>query len=123
MTCAVTEAVMNGGKRDDFIDAMKKYGAMYPNVGYGIKFLEWLMSDNREPYHSFGNGSAMRDSLCAWIMDCSFYARIGMLPERGRIKEVDTVEGKLTMMDGLEISLGSVRHVCSPLIPDVMNWL
>ena len=41
----------------------------------------------------------------------------------GRIKKVDTVEGKLTMMDGLEISLGSVRHVCSPLIPDVMNWL
>ena len=84
MTCAVAEAVMNGGRRDDFIDAMKKYGAMYPNVGYGIKFLEWLMSDNREPYHSFGNGSAMRVSPCAWIMDCGFYARMGMLPERGR---------------------------------------
>ena len=25
MTCAVAEAVMNGGKKDDFIDAMKKY--------------------------------------------------------------------------------------------------
>ena len=24
MTCAVAEAVMNGGERDDFIDAMKK---------------------------------------------------------------------------------------------------
>lgn len=84
MTCAVAEAVMNGGKRDDFIDAMKEYGAMYPNVGYGIKFLEWLMSDSREPYHSFGNGSAMRVSPCAWIMDCGFYDRMGMLPERGR---------------------------------------
>ena len=29
MTCAVAEAVMNGGERDDFIDAMKKYGRMY----------------------------------------------------------------------------------------------
>ena len=33
MTCAVAEAVMNGGKKDDFIDAMKKYGEMYPDAG------------------------------------------------------------------------------------------
>ena len=32
MTCAVAEAVMNGGERDDFIDAMKKYGRMYPDA-------------------------------------------------------------------------------------------
>ena len=30
MTCAVAEAVMNGGEWDHFIDAMKKYGRMYP---------------------------------------------------------------------------------------------
>lgn len=56
---------------------MKKYGAMYPNAGYGIKFLEWLMSDTREPYNSFGNGAAMRVSPCGWIMDCGFYVRTG----------------------------------------------
>ena len=28
MTCAVAEAVMNGGKREDFIKAMKKYGRL-----------------------------------------------------------------------------------------------
>ena len=28
MTCAVAEAIMNGGQKDDFIDAMKKYGRM-----------------------------------------------------------------------------------------------
>lgn len=38
MTCAVAEAVMNGGKKDDFIDAMKKYGRMYPDAGYGGRF-------------------------------------------------------------------------------------
>lgn len=26
MTCAVAEAIMRGGKRQDFIDAMKRYG-------------------------------------------------------------------------------------------------
>ncbi len=38
MTCAVAEAVMNGGERDHFIDAMKKYGRMYPDAGYGSWF-------------------------------------------------------------------------------------
>ncbi|VPP39907.1 hydrolase [Streptococcus pneumoniae] len=80
MTCAVAEAIMNGGQKDDFIDAMKKYGSMYPNADYGARFNAWLNSDNREPYNSFGNGSSMRISPCAWIMDCGFYAKTGMWP-------------------------------------------
>ena len=80
MTCAVAEAIMNGGQKDDFIDAMKKYGRLYPNADYGARFNAWLNSDNREPYSSFGNGSAMRVSPCAWDMDCGFYARTGMWP-------------------------------------------
>ena len=71
MTCAVAEAIMNGGQKDDFIDAMKKYGRMYPNADYGARFNRWLMTDNREPYNSFGNGSAMRVSPCAWVMDAT----------------------------------------------------
>lgn len=84
MTCAVAEAVMNGGERDDFIDAMKKYGKMYPDAGYGGHFGMWLNSDDREPYNSFGNGSAMRVAPCGWIMNCGFTARTGMWPSNGR---------------------------------------
>ena len=62
MTIAVAEALMNGGERDHFIDAMKKYGRMYPDAGYGGRFGAWLFSDSREPYNSWGNGSAMRVS-------------------------------------------------------------
>ena len=83
MTCAVAEAVMRGGTRDDFIDAMKQYGRMYPDAGYGGRFGAWLLSDTREPYNSFGNGSAMRVSPCAWVMDCGFCARTGMWPSVG----------------------------------------
>lgn len=71
---------MNGGQRDDFIDAMKKYGRLYPNADYGARFNAWLNSDNHEPYNSFGNGSAMRVSPCAWVMDCVIYARTGTYP-------------------------------------------
>ncbi len=84
LTCAVAEAVVNGGERDDFINAMKKYGRMYPNAGYGGRFGAWLFSDNREPYNSFGNGSAMRVSPCAWTMDCGFCARTGFWPSNAR---------------------------------------
>ena len=80
MTCAVAEAIMNGGQKDDFIDAMKKYGKMYPDAGYGARFSSWINSDNRDHYNSFGNGSAMRVSPCAWVMDCGFCARTGMTP-------------------------------------------
>jgi len=76
--------VMKGGEKDDFIDAMKKYGRMYPNAGYGGRFRQWLVSDSREPINSFGNGSAMRVSPCAWIMDCGFCARTGMWPTTAR---------------------------------------
>ena len=82
MTCAVAEAIMNGGQKDDFIDAMKKYGRMYPDAGYGARFGNWVDGDDREPYNSFGNGSAMRVSPCAWTMDCSFCARTGAWPSK-----------------------------------------
>ncbi|HBF44600.1 MAG TPA: ADP-ribosylglycohydrolase [Clostridiales bacterium] len=84
MTCAVAEAVMNGGQKSDFIRAMKKYGRMYPDSGYGNNFKLWLNSEKSEPYNSFGNGSAMRVSPCAGIMDCGFCARTGMWPSNGR---------------------------------------
>ena len=82
MTCAVAEAIMNGGQKDDFIDAMKKYGRMYPDAGYGPRFNTWIQSNDGSPYNSFGNGSAMRVSPCAWVMDCSFCARTGAWPSR-----------------------------------------
>lgn len=84
MTAAVAEGLMNGGSEDDFIDAMKKYGRMYPDAGYGGRFGAWLNSDTKEPYNSWGNGSAMRVSPVGWVMDSGFYARTGMFPSEGR---------------------------------------
>ena len=46
MTCAVAQAVMEGGQRDAFIDAMKKYGWLY---GGRIRRPVWRMAVFREP--------------------------------------------------------------------------
>jgi hypothetical protein len=43
-TLAVAEGVLNSGERDDFIDAVKKYGRLYPDAGYGGYFDDWLFS-------------------------------------------------------------------------------
>ncbi len=83
MTIAAADALINGGAADDFIDAYKKWGRLYPNAGYGGNFGLWLYLDDREPYNSFGNGSAMRVSPCAWRLDCGFYARTGCWPSNG----------------------------------------
>ena len=52
---------------DSLSDTMRKYGNHYLTAGYGRMFLRWLMSDNPQPYNSYGNGSAMRVSPVGWV--------------------------------------------------------
>ncbi len=59
LTVAVADVVLNGG---DYADVIKAYYRRYPYKGYGGNFMEWGKSDSREPYNSWGNGSAMRVS-------------------------------------------------------------
>lgn len=66
MTVAIGEGLLNGGKAEDFIIALRKYGRLYPGAGYGARFADWLRSAGKEPYNSWGNGSAMRVSPVAW---------------------------------------------------------
>lgn len=46
MTLAIAEGLMNGGGAEDFIAAIKKYGRLYPDSGYGGRFGSWLFSDD-----------------------------------------------------------------------------
>lgn len=59
LTVAVAHSIISG---IDYASSLKKFGQKYPNAGYGGTFYQWLHSDIREPYHSWGNGSAMRVS-------------------------------------------------------------
>ena len=51
------------------IDAMHDFGSRCPDAGYGWTFKKWLAERRREPYNSFGNGSAMRVSPAGWAWD------------------------------------------------------
>lgn len=64
MTLAVAKWLLDDPSHspDSLVRIMQELGRKYPNVGYGKRFKEWLMSDNPQPYGSWGNGSAMRVS-------------------------------------------------------------
>ena len=67
MTCAVAQALMDS--QPDFsdlsertVEAMQRIGRRYPSCGYGASFIRWMFTDDPQPYHSYGNGAAMRIS-------------------------------------------------------------
>ncbi len=73
MTVAVARALMESdGKgqhdiRRAVIREMQYWGKRYPQAGYGGRFSEWLRTERPLPYHSWGNGSAMRVSAAGWL--------------------------------------------------------
>ena len=75
MTVAVAEALLDSmGRPDDeirraLVDSMQRWGARYPDAGYGGMFYRWLHSKAPQPYGSFGNGSAMRVSSAGWLFE------------------------------------------------------
>jgi ADP-ribosylglycohydrolase len=53
----------------DYVDVFHAYGQTYPDAGYGPLFLEWILTGDRRPYNSFGNGSAMRVPAVGYAFD------------------------------------------------------
>jgi ADP-ribosylglycohydrolase len=66
LSIAVADCLLRGGS---YVDAFHDYYARYPGAGFGGMFLQWAESRQRNPYNSFGNGSAMRVSAVGWAFD------------------------------------------------------
>lgn len=66
LTVAVAHALLTG---DDLVDVFHQYVDRYPRAGYGGTFVRWATAREREPYNSWGNGSAMRASPTAYAAD------------------------------------------------------
>lgn len=73
MAIAVAEALINVKEQSDdkikaeLVRSMQRWGAKYPDAGYGGSFRRWLKSSEPKPYGSYGNGSAMRVSAAGWL--------------------------------------------------------
>jgi ADP-ribosylglycohydrolase len=66
LTIAIADAILLNRA---YLDCLREYARAYPDHGYGGFFRKWIFSDNPQPYHSFGNGSAMRVSAVGWAFD------------------------------------------------------
>lgn len=64
LTIATADAILHN---KSFEESYSYWGNKYPGKGYGSRFQSWLSSDKKEPYNSFGNGSAMRVSPIGWV--------------------------------------------------------
>lgn len=71
MTVAVADIILNKKTEDlKYITTkMQEYGRKYPHRGYGGSFSRWLISENPQPYNSFGNGAAMRISPVGFVAE------------------------------------------------------
>ncbi len=66
LTIAIADSLLNDR---DYVDVLHEYFHAYPNAGYGGTFFRWCTYRSREPYNSWGNGSAMRVSPVAYVHD------------------------------------------------------
>lgn len=61
MGVATAEAIL---KKKDYQSVYREFGKKYPTPegGYGVRFEEWLLSKEPQPYNSWGCGSAVRSA-------------------------------------------------------------
>lgn len=76
MTVAVADALLRREPGEDdetfrqrLIERMHYYGRRRMQAGYGTRFYCWLRDGLKEPYNSWGNGSAMRVAPAGWVAD------------------------------------------------------
>jgi len=74
MTIAVAQSLIDSNKDPNklkkiVVDNMVSIGRKYIDCDYGGSFYRWLVTDNHEPYNSFGNGAAMRVSACGYVAE------------------------------------------------------
>lgn len=64
MTLAVAKWLIEDEKHTakGLIKSMQGLGQKHPSAGYGGLFLDWLYTDDPQPYNSWGNGAGMRVS-------------------------------------------------------------
>lgn len=117
LTIAVAKAILDN---IDYAIAVKEIGRKYPNAGYGGTFIQWLFSEDSEPYNSWGNGSAMRVSPVGF----AFNTREKVLEEAKKTAEIthNHPEGiKGAQATALSVFLARTGHTKSQIKDDLQT--
>ncbi len=67
-TLAIADAILTG---ESYKSKLLEWCRSYPHPmgAYGGRFAQWIHSEDPQPYNSFGNGAAMRESPIAWAFN------------------------------------------------------
>jgi len=63
LTVALADSILS---KVDYQTMLYKYYKLYPDCSYGSRFQLWAARKEKQPYNSWGNGSAMRVSPVGW---------------------------------------------------------
>ncbi len=66
LTIALADTLLTG---KPYVENLRAFYQWYPDRGYGGSFHRWAQSKRSEPYHSWGNGAAMRISPVGFAFD------------------------------------------------------
>jgi ADP-ribosylglycohydrolase len=66
LTVALADALLTG---TDYGERLRHWYRRYPGESYGGRFRQWAASGETAPYHSWGNGAAMRVSPAGFAFD------------------------------------------------------
>ena len=66
LTVATAKALLDGL---DYAETYQDFARRYPGRGYGDNFKKWIYLEHPQPYHSIGNGSAMRVSPVGFVFN------------------------------------------------------
>ena len=87
-TIAVADGLLN---KKSATDALREWGHRYwSNGGWGQRFAYWLAADDPQPYGSFGNGSAMRISSVAWLVNGTITPSYGITDNLTLVQPTNT---------------------------------
>ena len=66
LTIAIAYSIIS---KISYLDSVRMFASKYPNSGFGAGFKIWMAQEDKRPYNSFGNGSAMRVSPIGFAFD------------------------------------------------------
>lgn len=80
-----------------FTDMYRTYGRKYKDAGFGEKFYHWLRTNSKEPYGSYGNGSAMRVGVIADYFDLDKVMEYSIASAATTHNHVDGIKGAVVI--------------------------
>lgn len=125
MTLAVASWLSSTNRTSNaLVKSMQYFGSLYPHVGYGRNFYNWLRDENPQPYYSWGNGSAMRVSPCGWVAK-TFYEAETLAEESAKVthSHPEGIKGAQAVASAIYMAkIGSSKELIKDYIETAYNY-